>query len=678
VSHRCPRITALLADDGGSVLAIVLVFMMLFGLTIGVTLEFAATGERTSVSTQEQAVATYAGSGALDAAINRLSTGTTLYRLGATPGTCLTFGAGQAGNAGAIDVTCTPRAGWGGNPGPALRNQPADAVLALSDDAAEGVELGAGSTLTARGAVRVAHRLRVPTDANLTSSGDNAAVLAGSCAAANGTISPACQQPHALAAPVATPLTRFPTVVTKLPTCSDDPHMVALSPGTYLSGAAVQAALDCRDRVVWLRPGTYYFDFQDAVQADRALRVPADAVVVGGTASGWAPGTTLPTDVPIPTPAQPTRSACTGTASSGGPGGVQLVFAGESRLDEQPGTRVQLCADETSTTSQHVVLRAPTTGDADVTSAMPAAAPTVAMPTTSTNPPGVGSTWTRPTQGAVVDGPNARLDDAGVATATAPAGTITSTLRVGPLPAGTVPPGATGVKVAVTLTGGMVGTGRTNLALTDGSTSVPAGTARTCNACNDTVVRTTTAAAVQDPALTPSFVNAMYVDVTVSSTNAFPTVGAVDGLLVSVDYSAPLRPTRGSGRAMPYVSGGSATTPVLHAAGAYPATVLALHGTVDAQQAAVDLALTLVPYVVADRGLAVRHLVSSLTPAAGYSGPLVAVPDTVHAPRRVLMVAKDRASGAELGRADVMFADIADQDAAANGGVPTVESWAIG
>jgi hypothetical protein len=62
-----------------------------------------------------------------------------------------------------------------------------------------------------------------------------------------------------------------------------------------------------------------------------------------------------------------------------------------------------------------------------------------------------------------------------------------------------------------------------------------------------------------------------------------------------------------------------------------------------------------------------------MTPAGTYAGPLISVPNTVQAPRRVLFTATD-ASGSVLLRSEVVFADVSG---AANGAVPAVQSWNV-
>jgi hypothetical protein len=159
-------------------------------------------------------------------------------------------------------------------------------------------------------------------------------------------------------------------------------------------------------------------------------------------------------------------------------------------------------------------------------------------------------------------------------------------------------------------------------------------------------------------------VNALSVDVVVSSANVGTpnggtTAAQVDGVTVKVSFSAPLRAT-------------AAGTTLFRTSGSANTTTVALHGTVYAPEAAVDLTLTNVPYVVVDRGLVVRHARLAMSAANGYAGPLISVPDPVQGPRRVLLTARD-GSGTQLGRAYVTFSDGSGR----NGTVPQVTEWSV-
>jgi hypothetical protein len=235
-----------------------------------------------------------------------------------------------------------------------------------------------------------------------------------------------------------------------------------------------------------------------------------------------------------------------------------------------------------------------------------------------------------------------------------------------------VPPDAANVRVTVELRGQLNGPGTQAVRLTNGAASLPLTTLRACPApagCTDSGLRTDTVTiSVPDSVGAGSaadLINALSIDVIVTSPNVTSpnngtTTAAIDGITVSIDFAAPLRAT-------------SSGSTLLRTSGSATNTTLALHGTVYAPKAAVDLDLSAVPYVVVDRGLAVRHARLALSPANGYDGPLISVPDPIQAPRRVLLTAQD-AAGTQLGRAYVTLSDGSGQ----NGTVPQVTEWSVG
>jgi hypothetical protein len=640
------------SGEAGSTLALALVFLMFFGVYVGTVLQFAATGQRTAVSVEAEAVSTYAGGGAIDGAINEIRTDLTA---GVDPGgsgppastLCFNLPADALGNASDITVRCQPRTGSGSNT--ALASAPEHAVLALTDDPAEGVYVPPLSNVRVRGSIASDESLEVGFFSGLTSSGT---ISAASCTiSAWSVVTPA---PDCSAAGVPDPAwsgapTTYPSVVPTLPGCSTP--LVTLSPGTYLSRQALQAVLDCANTVVWFQPGTYYFDFRDGGTHEIAV---TNAVVVGGTPSGWTPGVTAAGSVPVPTAASPNRSACDTSAP-----GVDFVFGADSRLSvTTTNAKVELCAAETGTAQQHVVLR----GLANQLGPYAVAQPTAGTATAAVNS-GTGAQWSNPTSnGAAVGG--------GTTSVSVTRGNTSRALRVGPFTTGLVPPDATGISVTVEVRGRMsAGPGTQSVRLTNGSTTTPLTTLRTCPmpaGCTETALRTDSVTIpVADSPTADDFVNALSVDVLVSSANvASPNGGTttafVDGVTVRVNFTAPLRAT-------------AAATTLLRTSGSANNMTVAMHGTVYAPGAAVDLAFTNVPYVVIDRGLAVRHARLAMAPANGYAGPLISVPDPAQGPRRVLLTAQD-ASGRQLGRAYVTFSD----GSGSNGSNPQVTEWSVG
>jgi hypothetical protein len=639
------------AGDEGSVLVLALVFLMVFGSWLGIVLQFAAAGQRTTVSVRAEATSTYAGGGALDGAINAarssLSVGT--QAVGST--TCFTLPAGSLDNATAVTVTCDPRAGSGAPLGGGSASQPDGSVLALSTDATEGVSVAAASVLPTLGDVLANKRVTVPAGATLTSSGS----VGGLTCSTAGTVTPACTVAAAGTAtdPAwAAPSTASTPIRATLPACATT---VSLSPGIYRSAAALQTVLNCASAVVWFQPGTYFFDFRDA--GTHELTVGAGDVVVGGAASGWTPGTTASTAVPYPTAAAPATSACDVSAA-----GVDMVFGGDSRVNVTGG-RMQLCALVTGAANQHIVVRG-------LASASSVASTTTAAAASSASSNAAGAwAWDTPTLGAVVDGTIAHVRIPN--TNKGP-----SKLTLAGLGAAIVPADATAVSVTVTVTETVAGTGNTTLTLIPGAGATPPtrtladcpGSAN-CSAGAFVPGNTDT---VSFAGLTAGQVNGMSFDVTVNNPNSSPVDAWIDGITVAVAFSVPVPAVSGTAVAQPYVSGSAATTPLLKVSGA--TTVVALHGTVYAPASAVDLGVTSVAWTVADRGVVVRHLASSMTAAAGYAGAMISVPALGQTKRRVVLTATD-SGGATLARADVTFANAGGT---VNGTVPTVNEWTVG
>jgi Tfp pilus assembly protein PilX len=625
------------ADDG-SALAIALVFLMVFGLIIGATLSFATTGERVGVQTRDEAASTYAGSGALDGAVNRLRTATTVGTVADGTSSCFTLPANGLDNPADVTVTCTPRTGSGVAAGGGSANTPDQAVRQVGGGAAQGVTLAGTATVPVQGAVSVDQTLVVPTGATLTSTGT---IKAATCpTGAFGTVTPACSTQTALGDPGWPAPSTYPAVV-NLGTVTCASPVMSLSPGTYLSKATLQAVLACTNTVVWFQPGLYYFDFQDAGATGGELVVGPGNVVVGGAALGWTPGTTAASAVPYPTAASPAASACDTAA-----GGVDLVFGGASRLTVQGG-KMQLCAQSTSATAQHLVVHG-----LGANAAFPGQ---TGNATASASVDGGGTTaWTNPVKGAVIDATPASIGSF--------KNNDTASLTIGPF-TDLVPAGATGITATLTVRETLQKNLMTQATLVygGGAGTAPAVLLRDCG-----VTPCSTSGTFDPPAAdsvswtgkTPAQLNGASITVGVSNGGGAASVW-VDGATLSVTYTANMTKTVAANKVLA-VSGTAATT------------TLALHGTVYVPGSAVDLSQTGVPYIVIDRGLVARDLTLSMTPAAGYNGPLIAVPATSISPRQVLLVATT--GGTELARTEVTLHNAAGT---ANGSVADLAAWFI-
>ena len=634
------------SGDEGSVLAIALAFLMVFGVYVGVVLQFSATGLRTMVTVRDVATGAYAGGGALDGAINAMRSAPTSGLAPAAALPCFTLPINELGNPRPITVTCPPRANSGAPLG-GTPSQPGCAVTALSATASEGISVTSGKTIL-QGGAQVNKRLTVPTGATLDS--HNYPVEAGQCSVTGtGKVLDSCIAGGAVADPnYPEPNATAAVLRTTLPACG--PATLSLQPGIYRSTAALQAVLDCNDTTIVLDTGTYFFDFNAAGSHEVVFTGAArNSVLVGGARTGTTCDKTSP--------------------------GVDLAFGGDSRLRVTSG-KVDLCAlvPVADSTAQHIVLRG-------LKAATNFSTTRTAIGTSAISMAG-GTAWITPNNGAVPNTPPVTTT-ATIAGAGSPA-----VLRVA-LPAAVVPVDA--VKIFATITvkesvnADAAGLATTETTATLLSVAGPALSAplplTTCTSpatpCANIVRDDTTTGPPIGPFTVADLNGATraHVDVTLSKPGAGNAKGAVDGVTVDLTYELPIRPVC---RLVSATTGCSApwaapTTPVLIATGAYATTPLALHGTVYAPTARIDLAMTGVTETVVDRGIVVRHLVLSMTPAVSPVA-MISVPDLGRLFRRVLMIAKDSA-GTQLARADVRFADAAGT---ANGDIPTVLEWSVG
>lgn len=632
--------------DQGSVLAIALAFLMVFGVYVGVVLQFSATGLRTTGAVREAATNAYAGGGALDGAINSVRS-SPMSGVGAA-GTCFTLPVNELGNPTPVNVTCDPRAVSGANVTGPTPSQPGNAVTALSTVAAEGVSVTSGKT-TLRGGVKINKRLTVPTGTTLDSTGYP--VEAGQCSlSGTGTVKDICTVGGAVTDPnypgpnLSTPA--LPAVQqTALPACT---ATTTLSPGIYRSQAALQTLLSCATATtIILKTGTYYFDFN--LNTTHLLTFNGGArKIIGGSQLGV--------------------SGCDPTLP-----GVDLVFGGDSQLTVTSGT-VDLCALEpVSTSQQHIVMRG--------LKSSPPVATTGSVVGASASSVG-GTAWTgTPNNGAFPNGSTTTATLSG-------SGPPAAILRV-LLPATVVPAEATNIFATITVKESL--NANTNGLVTAKTTAIlrnPAGTAlsaalplRTCSsaACaggvlvddSTTLIGPFTLADLNGAGLAD-------VEVTLSKPGNGNVTGLIDGVTVNLSYQLNIRPvcilastTTGCAGTAPFTQPASA---MFSATGAYGTSPLGLHGTIYAPTARVTLGLTGVDgatKTVVDRGIVVWHLNLSMT---GTSPQMITVPSLGLAPRRVVMIATD-GSGAQLARADVTFANSAGTG---NGDIPEVLEWSVG
>jgi len=418
---------------------------------------------------------------------------------------------------------------------------------------------------------------------------------------------------------------------------------MTLQPGIYRSASALQAVLNCSGATIVLSSGTYFFDFQDAGTHELVFdgAAPRNSVIVGGTRSG--------------------------TSCVPGSAGVDLAFGADSRLRVASG-KVDLCAlvPLGDATQQHIVLR----GLSALTN----------VPTTSTaegvSATSVGGTaWSSPTN----DG--AFFDERTTTASIAGNGEPDAVLRVA-LPNTVVPSDALNISATITVRESV--DSNNTATNTSATLRTPAGATVATRALTTCAPATQCTGVLRDdttttiPALTVAQLNGTptpaTVDVTLSKPGAANATGQIDGVTLNLSYQLPVRPactltapTAGC------VAGSFPTAPVLTASGSFATTPLTLHGTLYAPTSSVSLGMSGVSATVVDRGVVVRHLVLSMTPAVG-APALLSIPDITRAPRQIVMTATDSA-GTLMARADVRFANSAGTQ---NGTLPTVLEWSVG
>ena len=504
--RRLRRVRA--SGDQGSALAIALAFLMVFGVLIGVVLQFASTGQRTTLSVREEATNTYAGGGALDGAINTVRSVLTsgVAPSGAT--TCFSLAAGVLGNPTSVSVSCEPRPTSGAPLGGSTASQPGFAVTALSATAGEGVSVTSGTT-SLQGGAAINKALTVASGATLDSTGYP--VVAGTCPPmpGSGTVKDSCTLGSGVTDPAYPgPDTSLAVQQATLPACA---ATVTLQPGIYRSASALQAVLNCNGATIVLGSGTYFFDFQDAGTHELVFNgaAPRNSVIVGGARSG--------------------------TSCVPGSPGVDLAFGGDSRLSIASGS-VDLCAlvPLGDTTQQHIVLRGLKTTTPVATTSTTAGASATSVG---------GTAWTNPNNGAVVNSP------AVTTTTTIGKNRPDAVLRVD-LPAIVVPADAQNITATITVRES-VNTGNT-ATTTTAALRNPAGVTvatrplTTCSSpatpCSG-VLRDDTTTAIT--ALTVAQLNGTptpaSIDVTLSTQGGNNADGVIDGVIVNLSYDLPVR-----------------------------------------------------------------------------------------------------------------------------------------
>jgi hypothetical protein len=317
------------SDEGGSALVMALVVLTVVGVVVAAALPFAGTSLRSSnTALGPHRDALYAADAAMQSAIEWVSTHPDAAS-GLGDADCadhgVTFGYDDP-VVGPVPVEVCPQ---GDSFAPLGR--PRSVLLALGDDADDGIEIDGGGAIYVRGHVYSHDDIDVSRGAALEVQGYGRAFAHGGCAGPISTengVPPDCDLSTASIvgadpayAPPAAPASLAQPAVAP---CSRANPTATLSPGVYRDAAALDDLTDGSCDAVWLRPGTYFLEFTGDDTWDVRDK---DVRIVGGTLTGPLASTSFP-------------GGCDPDGA-----GVTLVFAGDSRLDVAKGS-VELCGAE--------------------------------------------------------------------------------------------------------------------------------------------------------------------------------------------------------------------------------------------------------------------------------------------------------------------------------------------
>lgn len=337
-------------SEQGSALILALVFAVLFSTLVATVITLADVGLKSAKGYRVNREASVGPEAAMQAAILQRAQGVECddrgYVVPNTP-------AGDPVGGTDLSVLCQSLAPESASGGTSTR--PRTSLLALGDHADEGIITGSGMKL--RG--DVFSTSQVSAGARLDVEGRVSALTACS-----GEVVTAPNPPPSCGSPPADPVegrdpdfTKATTVVpvrrTIVPAtlCSGPGWLVSLEPGYYdnaddLSDLTVDGGA-CDSKVIWMKSGTYYFDFGfDSPEPTPNFVwevTDPDVTVVAGEPTFDTLSPTPPTiDVP---------GSCIGPGDEDHNDGVEIIVGGRSQIDIQDG-RMELCAPLRATEQQ--------------------------------------------------------------------------------------------------------------------------------------------------------------------------------------------------------------------------------------------------------------------------------------------------------------------------------------
>lgn len=594
------------SDESGGALILALAFIFVMSIVLTGVLAMSESSVYIGQRVGEQRDLTYAADAGIEAAINHIRNEVDLAVNpdAGLPGECwpsATPFVAPATNDVTVEVTCEaePLSGYdeGGPTTPS--NRPGQAILTLSPT--EALHQASNAELRVGGHVHSHAAIEMNSNATMLVRGDIHA--RGGCAA-GATVTedfervcgpgaaPLADPAYPLVDQAGSPLTA-PPAREVVPPCSGS--TVTLEPGWYDDAAALT---DCvGNRVMWFRPGVYYFDFTGPTKTWTIDN--ANVTIIGGTYAGSTPNR---------------DDGCLRDAANG----VQFVFGGDSRLDVRAGT-MDLCASATTDRQQIAIygVRA---------DAGPGPQNVTLTPATAATTAGV---FDDPANGARVDG----------AWAVAPLapGRSTATIRVSSFdPQLDIPEGSTIDAASLRITHRET----SDVSAIAAQLSTAGGTQafqghNNCNNnrpfCRSETSRTSELDITDWVASDLRRLQDLTVDYTVTANNQDRSTrrAELDGVEITVAYTPPqLRATSGCAAATPYVHGNSATCPILNIDGNHANT--AFFGTVYVPRGVVAINLPNASRQGFNRGIVARTARLSVPPSTDGDSPFpeyVTVPE---------------------------------------------------
>lgn len=369
--------------DRGAMLVIAIVVITVVALVTGFVLTRGQGSLKATIALRNVAGTTYAADGAAQVALNALRTGywddtddapATVVPPGWVfnndPGDGC-FGKGKTGIVSEDDdlelkgfypaskssgdgptsafVVCEPEVATG-RQGTARHvtnaNSPGDAIIMLGNNAGEVGLYNFNKVLSVRGGIRVNSTITANgeievNDANVSARGascTNITVSAGytkSCGTGSGPSDPN------YAADISTIPAYQP-----VPSCPASGPYIAFEPGYYDDATALETLSSSCNKILWFKPGTYYFDFHNsstngdplfesgiASSSNNEWTISNRKVIGGALAAGGTP-----------TAGTPIPGACQNPIDSASAQGVQFVFGGDSRIYFDSDSKAELCA----------------------------------------------------------------------------------------------------------------------------------------------------------------------------------------------------------------------------------------------------------------------------------------------------------------------------------------------